>query len=247
MVHPHASITAGVALLLMSVIAIFGSVVVVGGLVTPGDAGPTASDIDASQGLFRLGIVSLILVVVLDVVVAWALYRVFSPVNASLSLLAAALRLIYSGVFMVAIGQLVGVSRLLSDDNTRAALGADHVDAQAMLGIVAFHDIWYVAQALFGAHLLLIGFLAYRSGYIPRLWAPCSPSPARATPSTASVPCCPEPLDQRQLLHLPRRVPPGALAHHPSPPDRRHRPGVLSGPRVAVLGCLVGCLGSDGV
>jgi hypothetical protein len=38
-----------------------------------------------------------------------------------------------------------------------------------MLGIAAFNDIWYVGQALFGAHLLLIGYLAYRSGYIPKV------------------------------------------------------------------------------
>ena len=38
-----------------------------------------------------------------------------------------------------------------------------------MLGITAFNDIWYVGQFLFGLHLLLIGYLAYRSGYVPRL------------------------------------------------------------------------------
>jgi Domain of unknown function (DUF4386) len=165
----NASITAGVALLLMSVVAIFGNVVAVDGLVTEGDAARTATDIMASQGLFRLGIASLILVVALDVVVAWALYRVFSPVNASLSMLAAAFRLVYAGVFMVAIAQLLGVIRLLSNDGYRAVFGADLVNAQAMLEITAFNDIWYVGQFLFGVHLLLIGYLAYRSGYIPRL------------------------------------------------------------------------------
>jgi hypothetical protein len=153
----------------MSVVAIFGKVVAVDGLVTEGDATRTATDIMASQGLFRLGIASLVVVIALDVVVAWALYRVFSPVSRSLSMLAAALRLVYSGVFMVAIGQLLGVIRLLSNDGNLAVFGADQVDAQAMLGITAFNDIWYVGQFLFGLHLLLIGYLAYRSSYIPRL------------------------------------------------------------------------------
>ena len=164
-----ASLTAGVALLLMTVVAILGNIVVIDGMVTEGNAGQTASDIVASQGLFRLGIISLILVVVLDVLVAWALYRVFAPVNASLSILATAMRLVYSGVFMVAIGQLVGVVRLLSDARNAAVFGVDQVQAQAMVDIAAFNDIWYVGQILFGAHLLLIGFLAYKSGYIPKL------------------------------------------------------------------------------
>jgi hypothetical protein len=164
-----ASITAGVGLLLMSVLAGFGNFVALDGLVTESDAAQTAQDIIASEGLFRLGIASLVVVVALDVVIAWALYRVFSPVNKSLSMLAAAMRLVYSGVFMVAIAQLLGVIRLLSSDGNRAVFGADQVNAQAMLGITAFNDIWCVGLFLFGLHLLLIGYLAYRSGYVPRL------------------------------------------------------------------------------
>ena len=153
----------------MSVVAIFGNVVAIDGLLTEGNPAQTATDIRASQGLFRLGIASLIVVIGLDVVVAWALYRVFSPVNRSLSMLAAAFRLVYSGVFMVAVAQLVGVTRLLSDDSNLALLGAEQLNAQAMVGIAAFNDIWYVGQFLFGLHLLLIGYLAYRSGYVPRV------------------------------------------------------------------------------
>lgn len=164
-----ASLTAGIALLLMSVVAVLGKVVIIDGLVTQGDPARTASDLTASAGMFRLGIASLVVVIALDVVVAWALYRVFSPVNASLSMLAATMRLVYSAVFMVAIGELLGVSRLLDDDGHRAVLGSDQVDVQAMEGITAFNDIWFVSQFLFGLHLLLIGYLAFRSGYIPRV------------------------------------------------------------------------------
>ena len=137
--------------------------------MTEGDAGQTAQDIMATQGLFRLGIASLIGVVALDVLIAWALYRVFSPVNRSVSMLAAALRLVYAGVLLVAVGQLVGVLRILTSSGYRAAFPPEQVDAQAMLGVIAFNDIWYVGQFLFGLHLIVIGYLAYRSGYIPRL------------------------------------------------------------------------------
>jgi hypothetical protein len=153
----------------MSAVAIFGNVVAVDGLVTEGNAAQTAADIMASVGLFRLGIASLVVVIALDVVVAWALYRVFSPVNRSLSMLAMALRLVYAGVFMVAVGHLFGAVRLLSNDGYLVVFGADQVNAQAMLEITAFNDIWYVGQFLFGLHLLLIGYLAFRSGYVPRL------------------------------------------------------------------------------
>ncbi|MQA15067.1 MAG: DUF4386 family protein [Pseudonocardiaceae bacterium] len=164
----NASITAGVGLLLMSALAGFGKFIALDGLVTPGNAARTATAIMASDGLFRLGIVSLFLVVALDVVVAWALYRVFSPVNSAISMLAACFRLVFAGVFMVAIGQLVGVLRLLSDDGYLAVFSTDQLHARALLGVNAFGDIWDAGLVLFGLHLLVVGYLAYRSGYVPR-------------------------------------------------------------------------------
>ena len=92
----------------MSVLSAFGYLVAVKGLVVPGNAARTAKNVADHEGLFRFGILSLYLVAALDVVVAWALYRVFKPVNGALSKLAAWLRMAYAGVFIVAISQLVG-------------------------------------------------------------------------------------------------------------------------------------------
>jgi hypothetical protein len=164
----NASITAGAGLLLISALAGFGKLVALDGLVTQGNAAQTATDIMESDGTFRVGIVSLFLVIALDVVVAWGLYRVFSPVSKSISMLAAAFRLVFAGVFMAAVGQLLGVLRLLSNDDYLSVFSADQLHAQALLGINAFSDLWVVGLGLFGLHLLIIGYLAYRSGYAPR-------------------------------------------------------------------------------
>lgn len=80
--------------------------------MTPGDAPTTAHDITASEGLFRLGVASLYLAALLDIVVAWALFAVFTPVHAELSRLSAWLRLAYAGVFIVALSQLAGIPAL---------------------------------------------------------------------------------------------------------------------------------------
>jgi hypothetical protein len=165
----RASILAGIGILLIAALAVFGDIFVVEGLVTPGDAAKTARDIMASEGMFRLGVASLYLVVLLDVIVAWALFRVFAPVSEGISRLAAWFRLAYAGVFMVAIGQLAGIPHLLGSDGYSAAFGTDQLHAQALLRADAYHDIWMAGLALFGVHLLLIGYLAYRSGYIPRI------------------------------------------------------------------------------
>jgi len=166
----NASLTAGIALLLISALAGFGYFVAVKGLVTPGNAAQTAKDITESPGLFRLGIVSLYLVIPLDIVVGWALYRVFSPVSKSLSMLAAGLRIAFAVVFMVAISQLVDVLRLLNDDYL-AVFSPEQLHAQVLLAINAFSDVWHAGLFLFGLHLLIIGYLAFKSGYVPKLIA----------------------------------------------------------------------------
>jgi len=163
--------TAGIALLLLSVLSIFGFIVVVKGLVTPGDPAQTAKDITESSGWFRLGIAALYLVIPLDIVVGWALFRVFSPVSKSLSMLAATFRVAFAVVFMVAISRLVDVLRLLDNDSYLALFSPAQLHTQALLAINAFNDVWHAGLFLFGLHLLVVGYLAFKSGYVPKFIA----------------------------------------------------------------------------
>ncbi|HEY5846017.1 MAG TPA: DUF4386 domain-containing protein [Microlunatus sp.] len=154
----RASLTAGLALALMVVIAPFGVFGAIGALVTPGDAARTAQDILGSESLFRWGIASLILVVILDIVVAAALLRLFEPVDRNVSIMAAWSRVAYAAVYLVAIVQLVIALELLDDP------------AQALRAVNAYDTTWHVGLILFGFHLLLIGYLAYRSGFMPKIF-----------------------------------------------------------------------------
>jgi hypothetical protein len=153
-----ASLTAGLALAVMAFLAAFGVFGAVDALVTPGNAAKTAADIAGSQSLFRWGIASLILVAVLDVIVAGALFTLFAPVNRSVSLMAAGFRVAYAAVYLVAIIQLVLALGLLGDP------------AQALRAIDVYSTIWQVGLIFFGVHLLLIGYLAYRSGFMAKVF-----------------------------------------------------------------------------
>jgi len=149
-----ASTSAGVGLLAMSVLSALGYLVAVKGLVVAANAARTSTNLAGHEGLFRFGILSLYLVAALDVVVGWALYRVFKPVSKAVSRLAAWLRIAYAAVFVVAISQLVGALRLHS---------------QALRHINTFTNIWDAGLVLFGLNLLVLAYLAYKSGYVPTL------------------------------------------------------------------------------
>ena len=218
---PRAGLVGGLGILLLAALAGFGGLAVVGGLVTEGDPAATARDILASEGTFRLGVASLYLVVVLDVVVAWALFHYFSPVSGSIARLAAWFRLAYAGVYLVAISQLAGVPGLLQDDGYTAALGEKQVQAQALLAVDSYHDIW------------LAGLRPVRRAPAP---ARLPGLPVRLRPAPAGRPARrrrrrvrprhPElgavPLPRHGLdVHVRRRVPARGLARRPQPPHPR--------------------------
>ena len=164
----RSALVAGVATLVLAVLAGAANFAVIGGLVTRDDAARTARDVLASSGLFRIGLAALVVAVILDVVVAWALLTFFEPVDKDLSRLAAWFRLSYAAVFAVAVGQLLGVLPLL-DAGRPSAFTIDQRHTQALAKIEDFLSIWHVGLVLFGLHLVLIGYLAYRSGYVPRV------------------------------------------------------------------------------
>ena len=165
----RAALVAGFGLLVMAVLAPAANFAVIQRLVTQGGAARTARDILASAGLFRVGILALFVVAVLDVVVAWALLRFFEPVHKGLATLAAWLRLSYAAIFAVGISQLAGVLPLLSNTRHLTAFTINQRRTLALMKIQHFQDIWHVSLVLFGLHLVLIGYLACKSGYVPRV------------------------------------------------------------------------------
>lgn len=165
----QSGLVAGIGILAMAALSGFGIFFAGAGLVTPGDAAQTVEDISASEGLFRWGMLSLYGVVVLDVAVAWALFRFFSPVRIGLARLAAWFRLAYAAVFMLAIGQLTGVAGLVTDEKYTGVFTAEQIQGQTLLKVDAFDDLWMAGLILFGTHLAIVGYLAYASGYVPKL------------------------------------------------------------------------------
>lgn len=162
-----AALTAGLALLALVIVAPFAELYVYPTLVVPGNATETAANIGAHKGLFVAGIFAYLLSFLLDMVEAWALYYVLKPVNARLSLVAAAFRFIYAFVLLVAVLNLVTGFRLLEQSNYLSGFTGAQVRQQAMLAFYVFRTTEHFGILFFAVHLLLLGTLAIRSTYIP--------------------------------------------------------------------------------
>jgi hypothetical protein len=163
-----AAIVAGLGLLIMTILAIIANFSVLQNLIVPEDATTTATNIMASVELFRIGICSLLIVAILDVVVAWALYIFLKPVNKSLSLLAAWFRVVYAAIFAIALNNLLTALQLINSADYLKAFEPNQLHAQVMSSLNAFTSGWDLGLAFFGLHLLVVGYLAFKSGYIPK-------------------------------------------------------------------------------
>lgn len=162
------ALVGGAALLLLAVLSGWVNFGVVEALVTDGDAARTARDILAAETTFRLGVVALLVAAILDIVVAWALGVFFAPVDRGIATVAAWFRAIYAGIFMIAITELAGALGVLERAAPSTAFSRDQLQVEALQRIESFHLVWDVGLLLFGLHLALIGYLAYRSDYAPR-------------------------------------------------------------------------------
>lgn len=160
---------AGYGYLVIFVLAIFANFFVREQLVEPGDAAATAGNIAGSEALFRLGLVSFLVVFVLDVAIAWALYVFFKRVNRDISLLTAWLRLVYTTLLGVALIFFFLVLQLVSGAGYLAAFESGQLDAQMTLYVEAFDAAWLIGLACFGVHLVMLGFLSLRSGFVPKV------------------------------------------------------------------------------
>ena len=165
----QAALISGWGLLLMTLFALYAIYFIFQSLILPEDMGTTIENIREHELQFRIGICCYLLVIVLDVLVAWALYVFLKPINRDLSLVAAWFRLVYSGIYAVALANYFNALQFLNGTEYRTLFRTDQVNAQVMLSLKAFSDTWAIGFIFFGLHIALLGYLALKSTYIPKI------------------------------------------------------------------------------
>jgi hypothetical protein len=157
----------GLLYLVLAVLGMFAPMVLEA-LVVPGDARATADGILGSGWLFGSSLVAWLAIVVVDVAISVTLYLLLRPVSRTLSMLAAALRLVYSAVLAAVVLNLFDALLLLTAPPRAAGLDTQQRQVMALASIDTFSAGFLVALVLFGVHLLTLGFLLHRSRYVPR-------------------------------------------------------------------------------
>jgi len=138
-------------------------------LIVFGDAAGTANNIIASQWLFRVGFVSELLSALFFLSAAWALYSLLKPVNNNLALLFVLLNLCGVGVESINMLNQYAALQLLSGASYLNVFQTAQLQALAMSYLYSYTDGFMIAQIFYGAWLLPLGYLVFKSGLLPRI------------------------------------------------------------------------------
>jgi hypothetical protein len=147
----------------------FSEVFVRGRLVVSGDVAATATNILAHESFYRLGGAADLFSLACDTAVALLLYDLLKPVSRSLSLLAAFFRLTW--VAPMALNSLNHFAPLvlLGGPHYLTAFKPDQLQALAYTTLRLHAQGYNICLVSFGFTCLLIGYLIYRSTFLPRI------------------------------------------------------------------------------
>lgn len=156
------ALTAGISLLIMTIIAPIANFAILEKLLVPNNATSTFANISSSESSFRIAICLFLIVAVLDILVAWGLYIFLKPLNKSLSLLCAWLRIVYTAMLGSALFNLINILPALKFNNSQVQ---EHV-YQLFTG---FTSLWEFSLIIFSFHLLTLGYLFFKAGYMKKI------------------------------------------------------------------------------
>ena len=165
----RASVIAGLAILFMALVAPYAELFVYPKLVNQLNPAETFSNIISNRLLFITAIFCYLLTFIGDIVVSWALYILLKPVNQHLSLLTAWFRLVFSIIAIVALLNLVTVFQILTTHDYLTMFGQTQSYGQVIVYLKTFKSGYHFGILFFSIHLVLLGYLVYKSGYIPKV------------------------------------------------------------------------------
>ena len=157
----------GLLYLVIFALGLFAELFVRQSLVVPGDAAATASNIVASESLYRLALLCDLIRHVLLVLLPLGLYALLRPVHRGVARLMVVLALVSVPVSMIDMLNHFAALLLVSQPPYLGAFGVEQLQGAAMFFLELFDRGAYIGQIL-GLWLLPLGYLVFRSRFLPR-------------------------------------------------------------------------------
>ena len=164
-----AALIAGLGVLIMALTVPVVEFYIFPKLIDYKNATQTTNNIANNRTLFSTAIFVHFITIICDVTVAWALYIFLKPVSKNLALLTAWFRLVYTAFNIVALLNLIQILSLLKISEHFNKVGQGEVSDYVLFYMKSFDLEWRFGLVFFGIYLCLLGYLVFRSEYIPKI------------------------------------------------------------------------------
>jgi hypothetical protein len=141
-----AAVVVGVAIIAMFILAIVVDNFILANFIGPGDTAALAKDIEANQARFGFAVAGYLLILMLDLAIALALYVILKPINKIFASLTAVFRLLYTAIMVISVLALVF----------------------QLINVSGYGTIKLIGYIFFTIHILFLGYTVLKSGYIPQ-------------------------------------------------------------------------------
>ncbi len=155
------AIITGISLVLMAIFGIFSLGYAYTQFDNPEQSEFLKDIILANMGLYQSMLIGILIIIILDFIVSYTLYKYFENDNKKMSLLSGIIRVIYTLIFVIA------TYYLTKNLNTN-----ELTNQKVISNYHKFQTIWNSGLVIFGFHIILIGWLMKLHNKIPKiLWS----------------------------------------------------------------------------
>ena len=160
---------AGILYLIANLFAPFTLLYLPSRLIVRGDAAVTASNIMASESLFRFGIVLNLFTFIGQIFLVLALYQLLNVVNKNMASLMVIFSLLAVPIAMLNELTQFAALLLLSGADYLKGFTIEQLQALAYLFLRLHSQGLNIAQIFWGLWLFPMGYLVFKSGFLPRI------------------------------------------------------------------------------
>lgn len=154
----------GIAYILIFLSGFYANFAILEGLIDGNNASITTANFSSNQTQFRNGLFGFVIMLFFDIVLVWTLFGLTKPIGKKLTFLASFFRFLHVIFFSMALSRLWRIYGLNFQGNNTLEL-----QSAVSKALSNFDTLWTIGLMFFGVHLCVLGYLAIKSTYIPKV------------------------------------------------------------------------------
>ncbi|GGK34416.1 DUF4386 domain-containing protein [Yeosuana aromativorans] len=154
----------GIAYVMIFLAGFYANFVVLESLIDSSNPSITTANFINNHSLFGNGLLGFLVMLVFDLVLVWSLFGLTKSINITTSYIASFFRLLHALLFGFALFKLSEIYQI-----TFKTSNSTNLQNSVSELLIDFDTLWTVGLIFFGIHLIVLGYLAIRSTYIPKV------------------------------------------------------------------------------